>query len=370
MTRPVVMFALSAAVLLPAPSGAAEVEGHARVSLWGLIDSNVRREYDDGEPDVAVSALGSLEGRVTFETAQLLGRYDVGARKYALTASEDAVAQSLEGEGSVALAKTLGLGLVARGRDRRPGPRAYSDLSAQGFLDFVPDGALSVRAFGGGHRFIYWRAFRHSFSATELGATVRYRIDRLHTLHVFGELGLRRHNAEAQARDDTVPPDSGTCVPTRPLGYRRTDSLVRTGVGWSLRGPVPLSVTYSYSDDASNSFGESWRQHRLAATAGFRLPWELTLLSQLSLQLADYPDGIFLSPEVVVEEDSENFNSLSLKVARPISSAIDLEAKWALYYSRLPEARLDAACVASQEGPAIGHLYVRQLYWLGATLRY
>jgi hypothetical protein len=240
--------------------------------------------------------------------------------------------------------------MLGRGRDRRPGSRAYSDLVAQTFVDFIPDASLSVRAFGGAHRFIYWEPFRHSFGATELGATVRYRIDRRHSLHVFGELGVRRHNA--QACGDTSAAETGTC--TRPLDYRRKDSLLRAGVGWSLRGPVPLSLTYSYTDDASNSFGESWRQHRLSGSAGFRLPWEFTLLAQLSLQLADYPDGIFLSSALVVEEDSENFNAFSLKLARPIAQAIDLEGKWALYYSRLPP----------------GHFYRRQLFWLGATLRF
>jgi hypothetical protein len=355
---PVAMFAMFVPLLVPAASGGADLEAHARVSAWGLIDTNARREYDAGALDVVASALGSIDGRATFEASQLLGRYDVGARKYALNPSEDAVAQSAEGEASVAIGRSVGLGMLGRGRDLRPGSRAYSDLSAQAFVDFVPDAALSIRVLGGAHRFIYWQGFRHSFSATEFGATIRYRIHRQHTVHLFGELGLRRHSASAQARDDTVPPDSGT-VATRSLGYRRSDTLVRAGAGWSLRGPVPLSLAYSYTEDASNSFGESWRQHRLAGTAGLRLPWEMTLLAQLSLQLSEYPDGIFLSPELVVGEDSENFNSLSLKLARPISSAIDLEAKWAVYYSRLPEACLDASCI-----------YLRQLYWLGGTFRY
>jgi hypothetical protein len=138
-------------------------------------------------------------------------------------------------------------------------------------------------------------------------------------------------------------------------------------LGWSLRGGVPLTLTYSYTQDDSNSFGESWRQHRLAGTAGFRLPWELTLLAQVSIQLADYPDGIFLSPEVVAEEDSENFNALSLKLARPIASSVDLELKWSVYYSQLPRTSLDGVCTPSTP---LGVEYTRQLFWVGATWRY
>jgi hypothetical protein len=354
------------ALLLPTAPFAADVEGSARVSLWGLVDTNARREYDGGEIDLLASALGAVDGGITFESARLMGRYDLGARKFARNGGEDALVQAAEGEASLAIGRTAGVGILGRGRDRRGGSRSFSDLGALAFLDFVPDATVSIRASGGARRFIYWRVFRHSFAATEMGATARYRIDRLQALHVFGELALRRHNANAQARE--VPPaGSEECLGTRPLDYRRADTFVRAGLGWSMRGRVPLTLTYSYTQDDSNSFGESWRQHRLAGTAGFRLPWEMTLLAQLSIQVAEYPDGIFLSPEVVVEEDAENFNALSLKLARPLASSIDIELKWSIYYSQLPRARLDGLCAP---GGLTGVEYMRQLFWLGATWRY
>ena len=359
-------FVLIAALLRSSAPLAADVDGSARVSLWGLVDTNARREYDGGQVDLLASALGAMDGGIAFQSARLLGRYELGARKFAVSGTEDALVQSAQGEASLAVARAVGLGILGRGRDRRAGARSFSDLGAQAFVDFVPDSAVSFRASAAARRFIYWRDFRHSFAATELGAAARYRIDRLQAIHVFGELSLRRHNGNAQAREDP-PPGSGECVGTRPLEYRRRDTFARAGVGWSLRGGVPLTLTYSYTQDDSNSFGESWRQHRLAGTAGFQLPWRLTLLAQVSVQLADYPDGIFLSPELVVEEDSENFNALSLKLARPIGASVDLELKWSIYYSQLPRTRLDGAC-APDSTP--GAEYMRQLFWVGATWRY
>ena len=363
MWRP---FALFAALLLPTAPYAADVAGSARVSLWGGIDTNARREYDGGDLDLLVSALGAVDGGITFEAARLLGRYDLGARKFAMNGSEDALLQSAQGEASLAIARTVGVGVLARGRDRRAGTRSFSDLGAQAFVDFVPDATVSFRASGAARRYIHWQDFRHSFAATELGAAARYRVDRLHALHLFGELALRRHNAYAQAREEP-PPGSNECVGTRPLDYRRKDTFVRVGLGWSVRGGVPLTLTYSYAQDDSNSFGESWRQHRLAGTVGFRLPWELTLLAQLSVQVADYPDGIFLSPQLVVEEDSENLNALSLKLARPLASSVDLELKWSVYYSQLPQTSLNGLC---PPGAPLGVEYLRQLFWVGATWRY
>ena len=66
-------------------------------------------------------------------------------------------------------------------------------------------------------------------------------------------------------------------------------------------------------------------RHRLTGNAGVRLPWQLTLLAQGSLGLTAYPDGIYLSPEIILVEEDEGQNSLSLKLARPVTQKVDAE---------------------------------------------
>lgn len=334
--------------MLAWPAQAAELDGKARVTVGGGVDTNATRDYEQAgtTPDLFGAVIAAMEGSVTFEAAQLVGSYDGGARKFTFIPSIDVLVQAADGEASVALGRFIGLGVQARGRDRRGGERDYTDLAAHAFLDFVPDATLSVRAYGGAHRFLYWPVFSYSFRAAEFGATGRYRLNRNHSVLLFGEAGLRTYSATARGiPNDPEPP------PPRP----RSDNVFSVGAGYAYRGPFQLSLTYAYLDQASNSYGETTRRHRLTATGGVRLPWQLFLLAQGSLQLSSYPDGIFLSPQVILEEDAENHNSISLKLARPISEHFDVELRWALYANRLPENHLD---------------YRRQLGWAGVTWRY
>lgn len=334
--------------LFPVIASSAELDGRARISSGAGLDTNARRDatQENLQPvtDALVSLMVSGEGRVRFENAQLLGNYDGGGRKFLLYPSEDVLVQSANAEGSVAVGQYLGVGLQGRARDRRGGDRDYTDLGASAFLDFVPDQALDLRVYGGAHRFIYWPGFRYSFRAAEVGGTGRYRFNRQHSALLFGELGLRTYNglAERSPEDQTERPP-----------VRREDAVFSVGAGYAYRGPLALSFTYAYSDQSSNSFGETTRKHRLNATAAFRLPWKLFLFVQGALQLSSYPEGFRLSPDLIVEEEAENHNSLTVKVVRPLSESFDAELRLAAYRNRLPSFNYD-----------------RQLAWGGITWRY
>ena len=74
-------------------------------------------------------------------------------------------------------------------------------------------------------------------------------------------------------------------------------------MAYSYRGPFQLTASYGYSEQLSNSYGESIQRHRLGVTAGFRLPWELTLLAAGTLQFTRFPDGVYLTEELQIAED-------------------------------------------------------------------
>ena len=69
---------------------------------------------------------------------------------------------------------------------------------------------------------------------------------------------------------------------------------------------------------------------------GVALPWELTFLLNGQLRISTYPDGIFLSPEILTLEDDENLSSVSLKLLRPIGDHVDVDVRYAFFYGRLP----------------------------------
>jgi hypothetical protein len=340
---------LLTALALPGGAHAADVEGSLRVTGRVLGDSNAPRDFRDAQgpqpdPDMALSLLAAGEGRVTGERLQLVGRYELGGRKYVRYATEDVLIQGAAVEGSMALGTQLGLGVEGRAKDRRGGTRDYSDLGASAFLEYVPDVRLALRVRAGAHRFVYRADSQANFGGPELGFLGRYRFNRRHSLSVFGEYGSRRYGVEAE-----LPPESEELS----LG-RRKDGALSAGAGYTYRGPLALGLTYTFQEISSNSFGETVLRHRLSGSAGLRLPWNVTLLAQGTLGMSRYPDGIYLSPEITLVEEDEGQNSLSLKLARPMSEHLDVELSYGVYGTNLPTLQLS---------------YFRQVLGVGLTWR-
>ncbi|NMO18862.1 hypothetical protein HPC49_36910 [Pyxidicoccus fallax] len=349
--RPHLLLALT--VLAASGASAAEWEGSLKATSRVLVDTNASRDFSDANTpstglDQALSLLGSAEGRATFERSQLVGRYELGLRKYLGFTDEDTLVHSGAVEGSLALGAELGLGVEGHAKDRRGGSRAYSDLGASAFVEYAPDVRLALRLRAGARRFVYRPDSTANFGGPEFGVLGRYRFNRRHSVSVFGEWGSRGFGTQARTRPAT--PD--TPAPAAP--GRREDGGLTAGVSYTYRGPVALGLGYAYQEVSSNSFGETVMRHRVTGNAGVRLPWKLTLLAQGSLGYTTYPDGIYLSPQIILIEEDEGQNSLSLKLARPVTERVDVEVSWGLWSTRLPRNALT---------------YTRQVFGVGFTWR-
>lgn len=319
-------------VLLSADASAADVQGRARLWLGPAFDSNPSRDFvanSSTNPDGFLFALLQLEGLAHFgERIHLLGSYDVGGRKFMLLPSQDTVVQAAQVEGTVSFLKFFDFGLVARARDRRGAERDYTDLQGGAAVDFVPDAAVDVRLQVSAHRFLFYNRFAYSFWGPDGLLSARYRFDRRHSISAFGSYNPRTYNAKARSAsmEETL--------------NTRSDAVFGAGVGYSYRGPIHLTLSYSYFDQTSNSFGESVIRHRLNATAGIRLPWKLSVLGSLTWQPSLFPEGIYLSPDLTVLEDDENVSALSVKVVRPLSGWLDVDLRYAGYWGVLPQNNL------------------------------
>ena len=326
---------------------AAGTEGALRAQAGVSLDSNARRDFLETGAQLDVVLAGRLraEGRLWGERGELWGSYDVGARKFIGLGYEDTLIQSASVEGALELLRWLRAGVEGRVKDRRGGGRSYSDMAAEGFVEFLPGARTSIRVRGGGHRYLYWLAPQYSYWAPEVSVLARHRFDGRHAVFASGEVGFRAYDAQAL----------GLRPSETELGPRR-DVSVGAQVGYSYRGPFSLSVTYGYLGQGSNSFGESLVRHRLSLSGGVRLPWKLMLLGVLAYQETRYPDGIYLSPELKpLLEDDESHNEVSLRLVRPLAERLDLELSYALYQSALPRN---------------GLTYLRQVGGVGLTFRW
>ncbi len=336
-------------MVLAGGARAADVEGRLRVTGRLMADGNAPRDFTQrgsrlDTSDLVLSLLASGEGRYTAERWQAVGRYDGGVRKYLGFTSQDALVQSAALEGSFALGSTLGLGLEGRGKSRLGDTRAYTDLGATAVLEYAPDARLSLRLRAGAHRFLYMPDFSVSFGGPEVGFLARYRLDRRHALNASGEYGSRRYSSSVRYPPGDAPAWTG----------RRQDTALLANVGYTYKGPVALGLAYTYLETSSNSYGESMQRHRLTGSAGVRLPLKTTLMAQGTLGLNRYTDGVYLSPDIILLEDDEAQNSLSLRLALPLHPKLDLEFSYAVYGTRLPTNVLS---------------YFRQVGGVGATWR-
>jgi len=341
------LFALAAASV-SSIEARAELQGNARLSGSVGVDSNARRDFQQvgAQVDGVLSAVGSGQARWLLPWSLLSGSYDLGVRKFLTLSAEDFLVQSATLGASIPIVKLFDVGVEGWGKDRRGGPRGYTDLVGAGFLELAPTSALTIRVRGAFHRFIYHPFFPYSFSAGEGSGRLQYRIDRYHSLSLFGDLSFRSYNAIADSDPNGPPPE-------RPV--QRSDRVTIGGLSYRYGGPVLVSVGYTYGDFSSNSFGQTAHRHRLAASAGVRLPWKWTLLAEGVLQFTNYPDKIFAAPQILLIDD-ENLNSISLKLARPLSSDLDLELQYAFYHASLP-------------GPDATYRYVRMVGGIGMTWR-
>jgi len=326
----------------------AEFQGSARLSAGIGIDSNARRDFQQvgAQVDGVLSAVGSGQARWLLPWGELSGSYDLGLRKFVTVSAEDFLVQSAALGVSIPIGSLLAVGVEGKAKDHRGGSRGYTDLVGAGFLEVAPTSALTIWLRGAVHCFLYHPFFPYSFLAGEGSGQVQYRIDRYHSLFAFGELGFRWYNAAAVPDPNARPP---------PYPEQRSDRVTTVGISYRYRGPVLISVGYSYGDFSSNSFGQTAHRHRLGASAGIRLPWKWTLLAEGVLQFTNYPDNVFATPEILLVDD-ENLNSISLKLVRPVSPNLDLELQYAFYHASLP-------------GPAGTYRYVRMVGGIGLTWR-
>lgn len=311
-------------------AAAAEPAGSLRANASIGGDSNARRVFGPGEPDVVASLLLDAAGRLSAGPMDLGGGYSAAGRKFFALSTEDTLAQEAEAEAGARPLGSVQLAVNGRAKDRRGGPRRYTDLQSSAALRWRAIPELEVELHGGAHRFIDWAVFEYSYSSPEAGARVRFRFDRHHTLSLGGDVGHRKYNS--LARMEATMPDPPEVI--------REDGVLTADASYSYRGPFQLSAGYRYFDADSNSYGETVRFHRVELTLGTPLPWDLLLFAQLTLQLAEYPDGVFLSEEFFLREDDERHNSVSFKLVRPLSERVDLELRYGVWVNVLPQNEL------------------------------
>jgi len=300
------------------PAQAIETSGTAHAAVGGGYDSNAGRDLDGlSQGDGLLLGTLQLDGALAPAEGSfnLSGSYDLGAKRFFTLSEDDLVAQDaqLEGSGQVG---PLTLGLDGRAKDKRSrgGDRDYTDLSA-GALGAGRAGKVPLRLDLGVERFLYHPDPEYDFTGPTLAFSVTVPLPAKQRL-IFS-LGGSLRGYDPASRDGS--------------GQIRADRTGSAGAMWRYRGKVIGEVGYDFLADGSNQFGRSYQRHRLAGSVALFLPFEIALAAQGALQITRFPDGVALSPELMLATDDESTNSLSVSLSRELPAGLLVELQGAGY---------------------------------------
>ncbi len=310
---------------------AADWRGQGHVWLGPGYDSNAARDIlPVGERplgDAFVFGLVQLDGLLRSGPFDVSGAYDAAGRLFFSQSTENNVIQSASLEPSVVFGD-FRVAAVARARDRRGAERDYTDLTVEGAFDWFATEGLSLRLRLGAERFLFRPRFNYSFYGPTAALSARYRFTPKHSVSLSANAGLRRFNG---TRNDNPKTEADETT----FGSRN-DTVYFATLGYTYRGRFQWGVNYTFFNQLTNSFGEGFRRHRFNVSAGLKLPGSFFVLGNATLQLSQFPDGVFLSRDLQVIEDDENSSFVTVKILRPLNSVFELDLRYALYVNVFP----------------------------------
>lgn len=309
--------ALCAALCASRSARAAETSGTARAELSAAVDTNAGRDLAPlARGDGLLQGELGLEGALATEgELSAAARYALGAKRFLTLHDDDLVAQTLdvEGRGAWALA-TCALRGRLKDRRTRGGERDYTSLGA-GLSAARRVGRVGLSLEADAERFVYRPAAAYSYAGPRalLEATLPL------TSH-------HRLTADLDGARHIYDPESLFAG-----AARRDDTVLAAGLAYRFKGAVLAGAGYGFLAVLSNQPGRSLQRHRLDGQVGLFLPGQIALAATAAVQRTRFPEGLDLSPELLLTTDDESTNSLTLSLSRRFENGLSLELRGAGY---------------------------------------
>ncbi len=335
MTRapPLLLLALLGA----APASAAELVVQPSFTLMGEYDTNARRQAIDEDLDVnkpvgdgLLRARAGLFLSTSAIGGQLNLNADLGLKRFATERGQSMSVAQVQGSFVRRLPWDLLISLnqFTRARGQLSGVRTFgltrTDLGVAKALPFGVWLQASAIAVG------FYSVDAVLFSSIQSGVRFdgAYFVTPFERIGVFGGIGARGYPL-LSAITESGTSDRG-----------RVDAPLTAGATFSSTRAVYLSVGYTLTRNWSNSFGDSFTRHRLNAIVGVQLPLEITLSGQAALQLTSYDNGLSVGQRLLLADDDERQNNLTVGVSRPFLWGMFTEARLAVYGNEFARERV------------------------------
>lgn len=323
---------------LPAGSAsAAELVVQPSFTLMGEYDTNARRQAIDDDLDVdkpVGDGLVRARAGLFLSTSSLGGRLNVNAdlglkRFYSERGQSMGVVQL-----RAAYVRRLPHDLLltvnqfSRARGQLSGVRTFGlSRTDMGIARSLPYGFwIQASAIAVG----FYSVDAVLFSSLQSGPRVdgAYFMTPFERIGVFGGIALRGY------------PLLTAITERGPSELSRLDAPLTLGATFSSTRAVYLSLGYTLTRNWSNSFGDSYTRHRVNAIVGVQLPLEVTVSGQVALQLTSYDDGLSVGQRLLLADDDERQNNLTVVVSRPFLWGMHTEARIAVYGNEFARERV------------------------------
>jgi len=182
-----------------------------------------------------------------------------------------------------------------------------------------------------GQGFDYKPSSQFSFIAPGLRSNLQLQLAR-HSLQLGLRIGRRFYHPDSVTWEK-IPSGSGAVVVAR---YEaRREWIPELSIGWSWKGRFLWQAQAGVSRSYNNSFGLDAMRLRLDLMLAFRLREGTRLLLGLGLQSSRYPEGNILRGLSLVADQSEQQNSLTLKLSQRLASFASLTLKVQAYSNEI-----------------------------------
>jgi hypothetical protein len=312
------------------------VEGRAEADVG--YDSNVYRNFD-GVSDPTLPGNGAVVGDGFLQLdgdLDVSGRpwahqhtdlaLDIGGRLFASQWEEDTLVGAATLVHDIGLSRKLSLRFDASGKDKwvENDDRAFADYGAGVALSLGPWAKTRFDVRAGYQAFVYFPDTDFS----ELGPSFSISLSSTPWTRQTLAVGYRLMPQFYQGPQ---------VFPSGAEAGQRFDWYHLATASYTLQAPIVLSVIYSFIDDDSDSYGESYLRNRVQLVVGAALPWELFLVGMAAVQLTSYPDGLYLSPELLLLEDDDDLDEVGVKISKDVGKGFSIEARYGFYYNGLQQ---------------------------------
>jgi hypothetical protein len=316
------LLGLAACSWVAAPAARAET----RSELDGLVqvgivqDSNVLERLHDEAADQAMQVFGTVEHRLDLSARWRLtsvGR--IGFYRY-LEQKDDSrvMGNATVGLGFTAPSRVaLGAQFAVEGRDYADSAatRGYGRVDLDGFLH-VPVGSF-VAELGAGYRRL---DFRVTPGLEQDGYYVEYGLNRRFARYLLVRAraggGTFHFSHRAVIVEDGVP---------IARAHNQRDEYRRVGFDAEYLRGFYVGLGYTLLDNDSNSFGNSYRYHRVEASFGDRLSESLSVRLLLKAETRRYDDDLSGFDVINFDSEREDNNAVVGEVGQSLLPGLTLK---------------------------------------------